>query len=274
MTMVLTVAFFILASLGPTGSSQTVKTEPGLQDNRQEAERLWELAIAAKGGRERLQAVNNLQISIREKVWFGLRRVSYIGEALYVFPGRYWEWNDQRKTVFGFSMRMYNRDRDIELWYTDHGKGGHVARPIDLVHGKAGLIPLYDVQLRYFMETKWVKPIPISVEQAKLDGKSVDIVQTIVKGYPTKDGTDEQRVGFALDRKTHLPLKVIYYAVLSGKEHSGGIALSDYVDVGGIQLPSKIYGLRSSYQINVDYDEQIFTRDPNPEAGIKQWVKK
>ena len=107
-----------------------------------------------------MYAVSNLQISIREKVWYKLRRVPYIEEDLYVFPSKYWEWNDQRKSIFGFSIRVYNQDRDIDLWYTDHGRGGEVGRPVDLVHGKADLITLYDIQLRYLMETKWVRPIP------------------------------------------------------------------------------------------------------------------
>ncbi|HEX5964827.1 MAG TPA: hypothetical protein VFY51_02810, partial [Pyrinomonadaceae bacterium] len=210
-TVLVTTLLMLSASVCPVLSAEHIQTQSSEDANRQEAERLWELAIAAKGGRERLHAARNLQISTREKVWYGLRRVSYIREALYVFPGKHWEWNDQRKTVFGLSIRMYNQDRDINLWYMDHGKGARVVRPVDQVHGKAGLIPLYDAQLRYFMETKWVKPIPISTHEEKLDGKTVDIVQTIVKGYPTRDGTDEQAVGFALDRKTHLPIRIIYH---------------------------------------------------------------
>lgn len=151
LNLVLVTALLMLSGLvWPVLSAEHIRTQSSHDANRQEAERLWELAIAAKGGRERLQAVSNLQISIREKVWYGLRRVPYIQEDLYVFPGKYWEWNDQRKSIFGLSIRMYNHDRDINLWYTDHGKGAHLGRPVDLVHGKAGLIPLYDVQLRYF----------------------------------------------------------------------------------------------------------------------------
>ena len=247
-----------------------------LDDNKQEAQRLWALAIAAKGGRDRLYAVKNLQLSIREKVWYGLKRISYITEDLYVFPGKYWQWNDQRGSVFGLSVQMYNQERDIDLWYTDRGDGsGHLARPTDLVHGKAPLIRLYDVQLRYFMETKWVRPIPVSVQDAKVDGKAVRMVQTIVKGYPTKDKTDEIRIGFALDQKTYLPVEIIYYhRAVSGREFTGKVRLSDYVDVSGIKMPSKVKGLKSSYQINVEYDEQIFVRDPNVAAGIQQWMKK
>ena len=40
------------------------------------------------------------------------------------------------------------------------------------------------------------------------------------------------------------------------------------------QMPAEVYGLKTTYQFNVDYDEQIFLREPNIEAGITQWVKK
>src|SRR5882672_1998538 len=183
-------------------------TRAGLSNERERelATKLWEEAIAAKGGRERLSAVNNLQISIREKVLYKSGRVPYIEEDLYVFPNKFWEWNDQRETIFGFSLRMYDQDRNIHLWYSDRGKGGSVGIPKDYVGGRSGLITLYDAQLRYLMETKWVKPQPIRVEEGSVDGRSVDIVQAIVKGYPTRDGTDQVKIGFALDRQTHLPL--------------------------------------------------------------------
>lgn len=274
MTTVLMVALLLVSSLFPVGFPEIIRTESSLHDNRQEAERLWELAIAAKGGRERLYSVNNLQISIREKVWYKWRRVPYIEEDLFAFPNKFWEWNDQKETIFGFNLRTYNGYREIHLWYTDHGKVAHIGRPVDDVYRNGALSRLYDVQLRYFMETKWVKPVPISVQKAKLDGNWVDIVQTIVKGYPTRDGTNEERIGFALDHTTHLPLRVMYYTVTFGKEYVGKIPLSDYVNVAGIQMPSKVYGLRSTYQINVDYDEEIFIREPNVAAGIKQWSKK
>jgi len=267
-------ALLLISSICPTGFSENKEPATCLYDNRQEAERLWELAIVAKGGRERLYNVKNLQISIREKVWYHLRRVPFIEEDLYVLPGKSWEWNDQRKTIFGFSLKVSDYDQRLSRWYTDQGKGGTIGTPVDWVRGKASLVTLYDIQLRYFMETKWVKPIPVSVQQGKVGRKSVDVVQTIVKGYPTKDGTDEERIAFALDQKTHLPLQVIYYTITFGKEYSGAVSLSDYVDVDGIQMPSKVYGLQSTYQINVDYDGQIFVGEPNVKAGIQQWMKK
>src|ERR1044071_4698879 len=148
MIKVLMVALLMIGNICPAAFSQDSKTTSP-DDNRQEAERLWELAIAAKGGRDRLYGVKNLQLSIREKVRYLIRRLSFIEEDLYVFPGKSWEWNDQRPAIFGFSLRIYNEDQDINFWYTDHGKGGGLGTVFDYVNGKGGLVSLYDIQLRY-----------------------------------------------------------------------------------------------------------------------------
>jgi hypothetical protein len=97
----------------------------------------------------------------------------------------------------------------------------------------------------------------------------VDMVRTVVKGYPR----GEERVSFALDRKSHLPRQVIYHTVVFGKEYTGGVPLSDYSDVNGIQMPGKVDGKRWAFQLNVDYNEQIFEQPPSREAGIEAWKK-
>src|SRR5258705_4079770 len=67
---------------------------------RKEAERIWELAIQAKGGRERLYSVNNMVISSFGK---NIRL-----EDFFIFPDRSWSWVDQRPSVFGLNMSMQN----------------------------------------------------------------------------------------------------------------------------------------------------------------------
>jgi hypothetical protein len=240
------------------------------ESNRQKAEQLWELSIAAKGGRERLYGINNLQLSIREKQWWNLKRVPLVEEALYVFPEKSWEWKDQRGTIFGFSIWLRNYEQNIRLAYSDHddGKGGSV-NPIS-EGGRGGRSSFIDTQLNYLMETQWVKPIPVSVESGKIGRHKVDVVRTIVKAYPN----GEERVAFALDRKSHLPRQVIYYSVRLGKEYSGAVSLSDYVGINGIQMPTKVRGIKTSYQFNVQYDEQIFEQAPSFEAGIDAWKKR
>ena len=262
----------LLASSGfITAHASTYRTLSVAQEsNRQKAEQLWEMAIAAKGGRERLLSINNLQLSIREKQWWNLKRVPLVEEALYVFPEKSWVWKDQRGTIFGFSIWLRNYEQNIRLAYSDRGdgKGGSV-NPI-MEGGRGGRSSFIDTQLNYLMETRWVKPIPISVESGKVGWHKVDIVQTTIKSYPK----GEERVAFALDRKSHLPRQVIYYAITFGKEYSGKVSLSDYVEIDGIQMPMKVRGIKTRYQFNVEYDERVFEQAPSFEAGIEAWKKR
>jgi hypothetical protein len=236
--------------------------------SRLEAERLWELAIAAKGGRERLYAVRNLQMSTREHYWHMLKRFRYIEESLHVFPDKAWGWNDQRDSIFGLSIQVRNLEDSINWAYSDRGKGGSINPIMEGGRGmKSGFI---DFQLLYFMETKWVKPVPVSVERGEVGRHDVNIVHTRVNEYPR----GSEHVAFALDRKTHLPLQIIHYTVTHGKEYSGSPRLSDYVDVDGIKMPTKVGTIKRTYRINVEYDPQIFERKPDVSAGIEAWKKK
>lgn len=95
----------------------------------------------------------------------------------------------------------------------------------------------------------------------------VDIVETDVKG---------KRVNFAFDRKTRLPIRVSYYRTFKNKTYVTAIDLADYVEVGGIKLPLTVryedgtQG-KKSYQLNVEYNEDIFTRPTHIEAGPEAW---
>src|SRR5688572_13443450 len=79
-------------------------------DNQQlsRARRVWEDAIVAKGGRERLESVRSIFISSRSKYWHGLKRYEIFTQELNVFPGQIWLWQDYRPDVFGLTVELYN----------------------------------------------------------------------------------------------------------------------------------------------------------------------
>lgn len=237
--------------------------EPTDKSNRAEAERLWELMITAKGGRERLHSVSNLQKSEHEKYlwWFKMITINY--EGLFVFPNKSWEWDDQRGTIFGFRIHLHNFEKDFHRSYSDVGEGPSIV-PI-MQPSRRHFTTL---QLELLAETKWVRPVPYSVRTAELNGKKVDIVETKVKELP------EDKVEFALDRKTHLPLKVTYFWTTNNRQFSGGVDLKDYVDVAAIKMPSKVGKMRARYQINVEYNPQIFEQIPSRDAGMYAWKRK
>jgi len=258
--------FLILIVVRADVSAGQTKPIVDLELNREEAERLWEQAIAAKGGRERLYSITNLQFSIRDKAWWNLRRVPNDMEALFVFPDKSWEWSDQTGTIFGFHISVVNYEKGFHWAYFGHGKGGEASSQ---VLDPRGIDAITIKQLDFLMETRWVKPIPLSVERGKVGRHAVDIVHTVVEGFRGANN----KVSFALDRETHLPRQVIYHTMSFGKEYSGGVPLADYAAINGIQMPGKVYNQRTVFRLNVDYNERIFEDPPSREAGIEAWKK-
>src|ERR1044072_9721432 len=59
--------FAFLAPLMPSEAQIPRRANRADDESRQEAERLWELAIAAKGGRERLYSVRNFVVSSKSR---------------------------------------------------------------------------------------------------------------------------------------------------------------------------------------------------------------
>ena len=115
-------------------------------------------------------------------------------------------------------------------------------------------------QYLYLPETKWVKPVPIRVTKDVIGWKPVDVIQTKVDG---------RRVDYYLDRKTHLPQRVVTFF------ESGRVwetyNFSDYININGIQMPSVQKKGKINFQINPAYDESIFIHPPSIEAGSKAW---
>ncbi len=234
---------------------------------RHQAEELWEQAIAAKGGRERLHKVRNMLISSHTEYrrgLFGLRRGRTRTEQLYVFPNKYWYWDDLRPGVLGLAVSMYNGDTEASwLTYPDDRRSPRKLS-LDVTQEMSVLIR---AQLFDLMETKWVRPKPIKVRTAQLGGKRVDVVQAVI---------DEYLVDFYLDRETHLPLKVTRFgeSPMGPNTELSSALLSEYADVDGIQMPHKIEDIPQRYRFNVDYDEALFEVPPTVEAGPEAWRPK
>jgi hypothetical protein len=243
---------------------------PTNQSTQEQARVLWEQAIAAKGGREKLYGVKNMAISSRAEYGTHLgKRNSIQQEELFVFPHKMWTWNDMRPDVFGLRVEMYNYEaRTFYILVPDDPdkKTRQVAN-----HKRWEDSTLLNTQLFYFMETKWVQPMPIAVYEGEIRKQAVDIVQTQVNG---------KRVDFALDPVTHLPVRFVVYGIVGGALIPIVVAdLADYVEVSGIKVPQKATPengstFNSKIQINVDYNEIIFVRPTTIEAGPEAWRPK
>jgi hypothetical protein len=226
--------------------------EESRADTRAEAERLWELAVAAKGGRERLHTVHSFLISA------GSRKHPLID--LYAFPGRYWRW-DASPEPLGLAVQMMNAERgDAYLTYPDDPKS---PRKLGEVFLRSCQFFVTEAQLYFLLETRWHRPVPVEAREGEAQGRRADVVRVVV---------GDRRADYFLDRKTHLPLKVVYPARDDSRRH---FEAKDYVDVGGLMLPAKVsYGGGFSpyaYVVNPDYDAAVFERPPTVEAGRDAW---
>ncbi|HEY0408343.1 MAG TPA: hypothetical protein VGC89_21590 [Pyrinomonadaceae bacterium] len=225
-----------------------------------EAQRLWELAIAAKGGRQRLYAVRNMLISTTGGS-------KYHTVDLHVFPDKFWSWAGEPEPL-GQSANMYNLEQRV-AYSSNSGRPGAAAVKLHESNLGGGRIELVDAQLFYLMETQWVKPTLVGVSSGEVGWHRADVVRTQFEG---------RTIDYYLDRKTHLPLKVALVDESNGREYMYETQ-SDYANIDGIQLPLKVDtrgtgNLSNSYQFNVEYDQQLFERPPSALAGPDAWRRK
>jgi hypothetical protein len=257
--MTMKAVLFMLCALtaafaSPDYGAGAAQGTPGQASSAQEARRLWELALAAKGGRERLRSVRNMLVMSR-----GTGHVD-----LYAFPGKVWMWMDDRPSPLGVSVEMHNLEKDLSyLSYPNDPES-----PRRLGKSGQGSVPLRDAQLYFLLETQWLKPTLVGVTGGNVGRRKADVVQTLVNGA---------RVEFYLDRETHLPLRVSFPA--ADPRGTYYVDFSDYAPVDGIQMPRQVSYMGSDplptrLQFNVAYDEAVFERPPTVAAGPEAWRPK
>ena len=238
---------------------------------KERAVALWEEAIRAKGGRERLEGVENLLISSTKNVHIpgkiAVKTTTTESERLYVMPEKAWiyEWTPQ----FDVSLeaKLINFEHNFCAVTLAPARGD--------VPGLSFCTPTtpfeYLVQhpVIYLMETKWVHPVPLRVRVER----QVEVIETQI---------GKIRADFYLDRKTKLPNKIVTHRLMGTWDSvvpssMTTIELDDYKAIDGIQMPrrlTEIIELRdtvdrrldiedASYSFNVAYNAAIF-HDPIP----------
>lgn len=258
--------------------------------NRQRAESLWEEAIRAKGGRERLHSIESFVISSTIDVnvitpAFGSRsaggHTDSESERLYAMPGKAWLYEFTPSFDVSLEATVINKERNLCLvTLAPVGLGGSVP---GLSHCVPTMWPKRLIQdpVLYLMETRWIRPKPLRTRTEGKGKKQQDVVETEV---------GQLRLDFYLDRKTHLPVKVIT------EDYHGDPAMprrmdllvtfEDYLEVDGIQMPRRITRQplltrvvrrdteRARYRFNVAYDEKIFNQPISKKAKSNDWQQK
>lgn len=229
-------------------------------DNSAErAKELWEMAIAAKGGRERLRAVQSIAIT---QTFSGRGPTT----ELCVFPDKYWAWEDRRPSKLGLAAEVRNFQQNVGYFVVGHLPNDPKKSELK----PEARWPITECQLINLLETNWFKPQLLTSYRDNLGSNAVDVVEIKV---------DQFRTGVFLDSKTHLPVRIGYFLRDTGDRIFKSYGLSDYREVKGILVPHSISynGGRSiplKIEINVDYDPAIFERAPRIADGAEQWRAK
>lgn len=245
------------------GASTVTFANPLDESERErQASILWEQAITAKGGREALHQVNSLAMSYQETVRNFLGIPVHRGpvERLYVFPDKSWEWDDGLPPPFHLTVRLLNIERNLRC-YLHAGAPAPTCGP-----AKQGNSPLDEritqVQYLFLMETRWVKPSPVGVTKDNIGLRKVDVLHTRF---------GNKRIDYFLDRKTHLPVRVSVFQ--GNSDRALTIDISEYINVAGVQVPTRQKRGKITFQINPLYDDDVLTIAPSIEKGPQAWER-
>lgn len=231
-----------------------------------EAQRLWELMIKAKGGREALHKVNNIlvQSNSRSQTTSG-REYQHKRESLAVLPDKIWSYDDARPDVFGVTTYMGNYENMTEYFWAE-GRQNVVAEPISSAYGRA-MKAYQNTTIFCLSESRWLEPRVIDMKTDLVGSEKVFVIQTNVDG---------RRVDFAVSQKTYLPVKIILYEVgTNDPSRRDELLLSNYLEVEGIQVAQVEQFNRQGIEtlkirFNVEYDPSIFVRAPK-KMGSNAW---
>jgi len=205
---------------------------------------MWEQAVAAKGGRERLHSVHSLAIYLRPAQ---LNLPGPPTNWLCVFPDRYFE----------FTGRMNARAIAVDR------SAGRVA--IDMTGVPRGTRPLGPDendrlilnQLLFLLETEWLQPRIVDARSNEL---------TVEAGG--------RQFRIQLDRD-NLPRRI-------QAKHLYDYTLERYRDFKGLKLPVRVTsrgGIRqwtwdADYEIDAKYNPKIFERVPDLADGPEPWRRR
>ena len=263
----LCILLIILNCLSATLQAQCLHQS---SENLAKAEKIWEQAIIAKGGRERILNVKNI-----------LTGDSIHSATLFVFPDKVWSWRTNDKLRGGRVVRSQDFGKNIGYIVEKRDSKPFTYKILD--DTKERRLANY---LPYLLETKWIKPELIGADLTKINGQEFDVVCLEIT-YPDNQ-LDKKLITdlheYIFNRQTHLLFRDIKYF---DKSIGGGYITAEYskyVEVKGIKLATKSIekfddgGLWGKFEyttdIDVDYREDLFDKPPSIADGPDGWKKK
>ncbi len=258
---------------------------PQSQKDRKDAERIWEQAIAAKGGRSNLHTIHSLSVTTTSHNSNDERKFQDLQVTeFFLLPDKVWSWIDQRP---GFPLTVRQYDFQSEIGYEIDERTSYVERPeketsIDrrlnsiLFDGSRFndymKSKFFENQMIYLMETKWFHP---DITGMRIEGRGKKKVAIIEAAFGRK------KFEYYLDAATNLPKKITittWFESLKTSD-SNDFYLSDYVEINGVKFPQNVSlgsgdESRTTYLVNPPYNKNLFKQQPSLTAGPDAWKAK
>jgi hypothetical protein len=281
-----TVVVSIVAMLALSYGAAAQTPAPKEDAERARAAALWEEAVRAKGGRERLRSVQSLLIT--STIDARAPRGSNTKDAvrLYAMPGRVWVYTYTPEFDVKVDATVINTDRKLCLVTLAPAHGG--VRGLSPCLAETFTQYLLQDPVIYLMETEWVRPVPLRARTEGKGKKQVDVVEVEV---------GQLRMDFYLDGKTRLPFKIVteWYGGIgraTGKLGQMEVLLEEYAEVEGVRMPRRVTrrhlpyhresvtdpptGIeeRAHYQFNVTYAPTVFDRPVPKNVKPDDWKQR
>jgi hypothetical protein len=218
---------------------------------------VWEQAVQAKGGRERLRKVQTLAIFMKPA------QVVLAGAPanwLYVFPDRYFEWEGRK---------------GVEYSIVVDGTAGRIAMDANGRPRAAWSMTSVERdrltlnQVMYLLETAWLQPKLLGVRPARLHKYNVLTVSAGGRIFDLSLNGSNLPERIFSRRGENSKIKYDYQM-----EH--------YREFQGISLPTRIIGSEGNrastwdvdYEIDAKYNPKMFERPPDLADGPEPWRRR
>lgn len=264
-----TFAVCVVAALALASAASAQAPAPKEDADRARAAALWEEAVRAKGGRERLHSIQSLLITSTVDARAPKGSNTKDAVRLYAMPGRVWVYTYTEQFDVKIDATVINTDR--KLCTLTLAPARHGVSPLSRCLPETMTQYLLQDPFIYLLETNWVRPVPVRARAEGEGRKRVDVIETEVGNL---------RADFYLDPKTKLPFKVVteWYGGIGRATGTLGpmeVKLEDYEEVEGVLMPRRVtrrllsiespvggppngHTERARYRFNVTYDPSIF----------------
>lgn len=227
---------------------------------KSEAQKAWAELVREKGGEEKLHSISSFAV-----FRYGIAKDpnALAMSELHVLPDKICT------SGYDFSGNMYVSviDNSRRVFRIANSKGIYKEDTNYQVPAGFGL-----ERVIYLLETKYDRPQPVRVTRQKLKGRSFDVLEVNFEGT---------KIEYFYEPEEMLVRKIVVYAEKGFPIHI--YEFFEYAIIDGLKMPQSELSYvarfpdnvksQISFQFNVDYDPDIFTRINLKARTVEAWKR-